>query len=127
MSDMNSLTGRWVGYQDRPLEAMLYFSKPEMINSVTLSTYEDLGAWIFPPKRIEIWGGTSANNLSRLVTYSPEQPADTRGRQLTPIVVSFAPSSVKYLKILAAPVILPSWHPEKGKKGYVFVDEVFVN
>jgi hypothetical protein len=32
----------------------------------------------------------------------------------------------KYIEIEAFPVsVLPKWHPGKGEKGWVFVDEVF--
>jgi hypothetical protein len=35
---------------------------------------------------------------------------------------------MKYIRLQATPVkSLPAWHPGKGQKGWIFIDEVFVN
>jgi hypothetical protein len=41
-------------------------------------------------------------------------------------VIPLERKSYKYFEIEAFPVnVLPKWHPGKGDKGWVFVDEVF--
>ena len=40
----------------------------------------------------------------------------------------FNTATVKYIKIIGNPVAkLPAWHPGKGEKAWIFVDEVLVN
>jgi hypothetical protein len=40
----------------------------------------------------------------------------------------FNPATVKYIKIIATPVgKLPAWHPGKGDKAWIFIDEILVN
>lgn len=127
-SDMDAKSGKWLGYDKNRFEALLRFEKPVTARNVTFSVYEDLGAWIFPPLKIEVWGGNDANSLKLLTTLRPKQPKEMEGRKMRPILCSFPATTVKYLKLVANPVrSLPAWHDEKGKNGYFFVDEVFVN
>ncbi|MNY68403.1 hypothetical protein D3C86_2061590 [compost metagenome] len=40
----------------------------------------------------------------------------------------FEPQQLSCIKLVAKPLSkLPAWHPGKGEKAWVFVDEVFVN
>ena len=42
------------------------------------------------------------------------------------LVITLKASRYSYYKLIAKPVNkLPAWHSAKGKKGWVFVDEVF--
>jgi uncharacterized membrane protein len=127
VSDMNTFSGKWIGFQDRKLEALMRFKEPVPARNVTLSTLEDLGGWVFPPKRVEVWGGSHPSNLKLLASHRPVQPKEFGARKLEPITLQFKPGSYKYLKVVAESVFLPPWHPEKGKRAYVFVDELFVN
>lgn len=127
MSDLNAGSGKWLGFQDNKMEAILRFKEPVLARNVTFSMYEDLGAWIFPPLSIQVWGGNDPRNLKLLKTHRPIQPKEMRARKIEPLLCEFEPETVRYIKLVATPVTLPYWHPEKGKKGYFFVDEVFVN
>jgi hypothetical protein len=45
-----------------------------------------------------------------------------------PIGGEFSPVEVKFIKVIAKPLTkIPEWHNEKGKKAWVFIDEVMVN
>ena len=42
--------------------------------------------------------------------------------------LDFKPVKEKYVKIVVVPVAkLPAWHHGKNDKGWVFVDEIFLN
>ena len=65
-SDMNFASGKWIGYRENPMEVMLMFNKPVEASSITLSMLQQIGAYIFPPAQVEVWGGTNKNNLKFL-------------------------------------------------------------
>jgi hypothetical protein len=47
---------------------------------------------------------------------------------MTPYDLTFPPMKLSCLRIVVTPVAkLPDWQQEKGKKGWVFFDEIFVN
>ena len=125
---MGAGDGKWLGYRNNRMEAMLYFSNAVPVKSVTLSTLKNIGGYIFPPTSVEVWGGDDLKNLKLLGRIQPEQPSKDGPAGIIPYDINFKEVSVKYLKVIAVPVPkLPKWHGGKGDKGWVFVDEVLVN
>jgi hypothetical protein len=121
--------GKWTGFMDEPLTALLSYKSPVTAQKISLSMLQNVGASIFPPVRLEVWGGMEANALKLLGTQKPSMPSEkepNNGEKL--FEVSFAPTSIRYIKVVAVPIAkLPTWHPQKGLKGWVFMDEVLVN
>ncbi len=128
-SDLNFANGKWVGYRQNDMQAMLYFNNPITAKSVTFSTLMNIGGFIFPPEKIMVWGGVNENNLSLLATITPKQPTkEMFAVENLALQCNFAPTQIKYLKFTAINVHkLPDWHPGKGQKAWIFMDEVFVN
>jgi hypothetical protein len=124
--DINS--GKWLGFDKQPFEAIVRFDEPVSADNVTFRTLNDIGAWIFPPTKIEVWGSNTPGDFKLLSTMIPKQPDTIESRKIVRYECRFKPATVRYLKLVAKPVTsLPRWHPEKGKNGYFFVDEIFVN
>lgn len=124
----NFKSGKWLGFKKNKMESLLLFNAPVTVKSITLSALIDIGGYIMPPVSVEVWGGNEANHLKLLGRVTPEQPTVVQPGYLKAFELSFAPVTIKYLKIIAVPVSkLPAWHPGKGDKGWVFTDEVFVN
>ncbi len=121
-------SGGWVAFRQNRMECLLRFSNPVPVKLVSLSTLIDIGSYIMPPLSIEIWGGDDPKNLSQLGKLIPEQPKAGKPSYTKGFDCKINPSTVKYLKIIANPVAkLPAWHPGKGDKGWIFVDEILVN
>ncbi len=124
----NFKSGKWLGFRKNKMEAVLMFAAPVNVSSVTLSSLIDIGGYIMPPVSIEVWGGSEVGQLKLLSHITPPQPTMIQPAYLKAFDLSFATVALKYLKIIAVPVLkLPSWHPGKGDRGWVFTDEVFVN
>ncbi len=121
--------GKWTAFMDEPLTALLSFKSPVMAQKISLSMLQNVGASIFPPVKLEVWGGMDANKLKLLGTQKPPMPIEkepNNGEKL--FEVSFESTSIQYIKVVAVPIAkLPTWHPQKGLKGWVFMDEVLVN
>jgi hypothetical protein len=127
-SDMNFSSGKWLGYRENTMQAILLFNKPVEAASITLSMLQQTGAYIFPPSQVEIWGGMDKNHPKLLGKIKPGQPNQESGTENLAIKCSFNKTSVSYIKLIVTPVkSLPAWHAGKGEKAWVFVDEVFVN
>lgn len=121
--------GKWTGFMDEPLTALLSYKTPVTAQKISLSMLQNVGASIFSPVKVEVWGGMEANKLKLLGTQKPPMPTEkeqNNGEKL--FEVSFEPTPIKYIKVVAVPIAkLPAWHFQKGLKGWVFMDEVFVN
>lgn len=128
LGDNDINTGRWIGFRENNMEALLLFKQPVTIQSVTLNVMRQLPAYIFPPTEVEIWGGANKNNLRLLNVIRPEAPKNKEERALINIESKFRPRSISCLKIVAKNLKkLPVWHPGKGNPAWLFVDEIFLN
>lgn len=127
-SDNDQNSGKWLGYNE-DFQGYLYFKKPVEASRITLSMLRNLGGSIFPPTRIEIWGGADEKSLKLLKVLTPEVPSkDIPGTEGLVYEAPFEKQRVSCIKVVAKALPkLPAWHSNKGNKAWVFVDEVFVN
>lgn len=127
-AEKNFKNGKWLGYKDAAMVAFMYFNKPIGVSSVTYSGMVDIDRYIFPPLRVEIWGGNDRKKMKKLGVIYPDQPKKSAPSTLTGYTLTFNTTEVKYLQLTAVPVPkLPEWHGGKGTPAWIFADEVFVN
>jgi len=83
-----------------------------------------------PPAEVEIWGGDDEGKLKLLKRVKPAQPTEKEKNvvRVEGLKIELVPSVYKVYKVVAKNVTkLPTWHPGKGDKGWIFIDEVFFN
>lgn len=126
--ELNFRDGNWMAWRGRNMELLLPLPKHSIIKSVTLGSLVDIGSYIMPPVKIEIWGGNEPGKMKKLGEIQPEQPAMMKPIYLRGFECRFEPTEVNFLRIIAKPVQkLPAWHPGKGDKGWFFIDEILLN
>lgn len=126
--DLNFRSGKWLGYKENGMEAMLYFKKGVQLSSVAVSALVDMGSYIMPPQKIEVWGRKGKGKMVLLKTLQPDQPAGNKPSYLFGYNLQFNSTEVDCLKLVVMPLSkLPAWHPGKGQQAWVFVDEIFLN
>jgi len=128
-SEGSPSSGKWLGYREQDFQAYLLFKKPVKAQSVTLSMLRNIKGFIFPPVRVEVWGGKDEKSLKLLKVLTPEMPDEKTGNgEGLSLEADFQQQELSCIKLVAKPLAkLPAWHPGKGEKAWVFVDEVFVN
>jgi len=123
----NHRDAAWLGYQQEDFVSLLKFRKPTPLTMVTIAYLLRTGPHIMPPQTVEVWGGNSEADLKRLQRVVPEQP-DKIQRDNLGINVPIKPGEYKVIKVIVKPLPkLPKWHPDKGKPGWFFVDEILFN
>lgn len=128
-SDDEFRNGKWLGYRENFMDALIIMKKPVQAQTVTLSMVWNIGGFIFPPKKVEIWGGTDQKQLRLLSTLKPEMPTkESPNRKLLLYKAEFTKQDIKFIRIKAYPSgKLPDWHQAKGELTWIFMDEIFVN
>jgi hypothetical protein len=119
----------WIGFRENPLSAEFKFPGGTSIHNITFSYDHNPGSWLFPPAKLEIWGGKDAGHLQLIKQLKPEQPAKMESTRNAALVIPVEGNYEVY-KIVAWPLPeLPKWHPSnnpntKDKRAWLFVDEV---
>ncbi|OYY02984.1 MAG: hypothetical protein B7Y76_04545, partial [Sphingobacteriia bacterium 35-40-5] len=118
----------WQGFKEKDMLLILNFKQPVKISSTVLNSIVNVNSSVFPPSRIEVYGGSDQDNLKLLNSFDPKMPAQKDPQQTFKYEVKFKPALVSYLKVIAKPVKkLPSWHPAKGKPALILFDEILIN
>ncbi|HXL56773.1 MAG TPA: hypothetical protein VN958_10975, partial [Chitinophagaceae bacterium] len=106
----------------------LNFTKVVTVKHVLLNMLKSTEQSIFPPVKLEVWGGMDKHQMKELGMLTPKMPKKNEPPVLIQPEIKFAATEVKYLKIIATPIrALPSWHDSKGERGWVFISEIVVN
>jgi uncharacterized membrane protein len=122
------ITGQWLGYRENNFEALLYFNTPIELSAVTFGNLADINSYLMPPKELQVWGGNSPTSLKLLGKINPTQPNKVLPAAVMGFDCRFPKQKVSVIKLVGIPVNpLPKWHPGKGDRGWLFLDEVFLN
>jgi hypothetical protein len=129
VGDTERVSGTWLGFNQNDFQSYLYFKKPVKAGNVTISMLRNIGSYIFPPTRIEVWGGANEKSLKLLKVITPEVPTkDLPGAVNLVYEAGFEPQQLSCIKVIAKPLAkIPDWHGGKGGKGWLFIDELIVN
>lgn len=120
----------WLGYKEDPFSGLFYFEKPQNISSISISYNVRVQSYIMPPAEVEVWGGAEKNNLKLLKKAIPLQATkdDLNLTRIQGLRIDFPSGPQHYYKVVAKNMQrLPPWHPGKGDRGWVFIDEIFFN
>lgn len=118
----------WLGYEGEHLSATLDLGKAETLNRVFVHCLENNVSWIFTPLAIEAY--TSPDGKKFQLAGQRQMPANTAmGEQKTYLLSCdfTAPTGARYVRVVVKSLLKnPAWHPGKGQKCWIFVDEIMV-
>jgi uncharacterized membrane protein/mono/diheme cytochrome c family protein len=120
----------WLGFREQPFAAAFYFDTIPTINSISISYNENVQSYLMPPAEVEVWAGESKDKLKLLKRTTVSQPTKEEKNivRVEGMKIDIPQSTYKYYKIIAKNVSkLPAWHPGKGEKAWIFIDEIFFN
>jgi Chitobiase/beta-hexosaminidase C-terminal domain/Planctomycete cytochrome C len=118
----------WLGFRETSFSTIFEFKESKSLKDVTVSFLKKIDSYIMPPATIEIWAGDTKNDLKLLQKNAPIQPLKSESSEVIGTSIPLNGTKYKFIKVVAIPVQkLPTWHPGKGQKGWVFIDEVLFN
>ncbi|MEZ4811130.1 MAG: chitobiase/beta-hexosaminidase C-terminal domain-containing protein [Allomuricauda sp.] len=112
----------WLGFQTEQVEIDLKFMQALLLEKVVLSVLQDQGSWIFSPNHISI-------NYKGLEIGSKtiEDCGEEANKKMDFIEIPIKNAVYDQLKITVESLDqIPSWHPGKGTKPWLFMDEILV-
>lgn len=120
--------GRWIGFYQNDLVAVIDLKESTEIRSMTLHTCVEKGDWIFDTRGITV--EVSDDNKTFRKVASEAYPAMTEkdADRIYTHTLKFAPVKTRYVKVTAlSEKSIPAWHGGKGTPGHLFVDEIALN
>jgi uncharacterized membrane protein/mono/diheme cytochrome c family protein len=120
----------WLGFREQPFAAVFYFDTAQTINSISISYNESVQSYLMPPAEVEIWAGDEKDKMKLLKKTTVKQPTEKEKNvvRVEGLKIETPQAKYKCYKIIAKNVSkLPAWHPGKGDKAWIFIDEIFFN
>ncbi len=121
--------GKWAGFEGDDLVTKINFEEPQTINSVSVSSLQDTGSWIFFPKKIEIYAKSENTPFQKIETINYDATNENKATEIKKkrFKIEFPTIHTKQIRIVVHNVgKLPSWHQGVGQKGWLFVDEILI-
>jgi hypothetical protein len=117
----------WQGYEGTDFEIIIDLHQAKQINSVTVGLLENPRDWIMLPVKIECSSSYDGFIFRIPVTTMVPENKNMKQTEIKDIKTELTTNS-RYLRIKAFNmVVMPEWHPGKGGKPWIFVDEIMVD
>ena len=119
--------GGWQGYWGSDFIAVVDLGKTETISKVTAGFLQDMGSWIWMPRRVEIELSTDGMTFGPAASMENNVPEERGGVVIKDFVQSITPQPARYVRIRAINFgKIPAWHPGSGGDAWIFVDEIII-
>ncbi|MDB4437186.1 discoidin domain-containing protein, partial [Akkermansiaceae bacterium] len=125
--DPENLKSDWLGFEGEDLVATIDFGKTILVEELGLSSCQVTSAGVFLPPTVEFSVSLNGKDFKSVATTTTEVPkkksVDTR-------ILSTKIKEVKarHLRVHAKNLgTIPDWHQAKGRKAWLFIDEILVN
>jgi len=126
-NSVNYRTGRWIGFGGRELEAVIDMLEPTEITTAEVRNCVVTGDWIFDASEITIAVSDDNKTFTTIKTETITDMHTDHWQEIVTHSFTFDAVTARYYKIIVKPTPMPEWHPGKGKKAYIFVDEIVLN
>ncbi|MDD4157787.1 MAG: family 20 glycosylhydrolase [Proteiniphilum sp.] len=117
-------SGRWIGFQKEDLVAVIDLLQPTAIHTAEIRTAVVTGDWIFDASELLIESSDDNKRFTQVVAQKITDDRKEHWSDISDHTFTFAPVTARYFKVTVKPSLIPEWHPGKGNRAFVFVDEI---
>ena len=123
----NFATGAWQGYQGQDFVAVVDLGKVEDIRKVGAGFLQDVGSWIWMPRRVEFELSIDGRTFNPAATIDNEVADKEYGVIVRDFVETIPLRKARYVRVKAYNYgRIAEWHPGKGGEAWIFIDEIIV-
>jgi len=128
VSSADHASGEWLGYEGQDFEAVVDLGKSVSISSLSADFLQSASVGIFLPKHVEFAVSTDGEHYSVVATVKHDTDAREAGPLTRRLSADNLSTEAKYVRVQAANIgPIPEWHRARGRKAWLFIDEILVN
>jgi hexosaminidase len=119
--------GNWQGFHQSDLDAVIDLGKPMPIKRIAAGFLNNTGSWIFYPTVVEFSISVDGEHFSNAGRFEIPLPDSHREPSIRELTQDLSSLKARFVRVFAKNVgTCPEWHPGKGDKAWLFVDEIVV-
>lgn len=127
MGDEGDLKTDWLGFEGEDFIATIDLGETMPIHELGISSCQVTASGVFLPPVVEFHSSTDGRIFQSMAVIKHDIPATQPFEKIT-LSTKIPPSKARYIRVHAKSLgTIPEWHPAKGRKAWLFVDELLVN
>jgi predicted alpha-1,2-mannosidase len=120
-------TGRWQGYHQVNLDAVVELEAVTDIQKITIGFLQDQNSWIFMPSKVEFQVSLDGENFVTVGIKENTLPDRTDKPVLHDFTTGDIRHRARFVRVIAHNRgTCPPWHPGAGDKAWIFADEIVI-
>jgi len=128
LSTTDNVSGDWLGYQGHDFEAVIDLGQSFPIRSLSANFMQTVSIGIFLPKQVEFAVSNDAKRFKVISKVEHSIDPKQAGPMIHTMTTDGLSAKARYIRVKATNIgLIPEWHPSKGRKAWLFVDEIIVN
>jgi uncharacterized membrane protein len=128
LGDRSDFGTKWQGYMNNDALVVFDLGDIKKVTEVKVNALHNIGAYIFPPVSLTVWGSKDQKNWELLKNFVSEPLKKSIPSAAFLYALAFKPVDIRYIKLQGQPIKkLPLWHGGKGKPGWFFMSEVIID
>ncbi|MCK5146901.1 GH92 family glycosyl hydrolase [bacterium] len=120
-------TGKWQGFRSGDVEATVDLGEVQEISQISVGFLQNVYSWIWMPESVEFMASVDGKKFNTIKTVIIDTDETEYGAIIKEVELSVDSLPLRFLRIKATgrgPI--PRWHPGKGSKRWIFIDEIMV-
>jgi hexosaminidase len=120
--------GHWQGFNGRNADVIIDLGDEFAFKSISVTFLLDQKKWIFIPDTVNFYFSLDGNNYQKVASVDHAIPLNNNIALTNDFTAKLnKPIKIRYIRMEAVNIgICPDWHPGKGQKAWLFVDEIVV-
>ena len=123
----NYASGRWLGFYNQTVEAVIDLGTPQEINQVSTEAIVNLPAFIMGASYVSVAVSDDGIHFNEVGNMDYPEDTDINRIDIDSYDVAFPPTTTRYVKVIIKPSsALPKGHYAAGQPAFLFIDEISV-
>lgn len=127
IGNSNYASGRWLGFYNQTVEAVIDLGTPQEINQVSTEAIVNLPAFIMGASYVSVAVSDDGIHFNEVGNMDYPEDTDINRIDIDSYDVAFPPTTTRYVKVIIKPSsALPKGHYAAGQPAFLFIDEISV-
>lgn len=120
----NYRTGRWIGFLNEDMVAVIdLLESTEISNAVIRNTVLTIDG-IFDAAEIVVESSDDHQSFTKVASITISDQNLKHWSDISVHTLTFEPVTARYFKVTVKSSVMPDWHPNKGSRAFMFLDEI---
>jgi hexosaminidase len=119
--------GKWQGFHQADLDAVVDLGEKTPISKITTGYLQETMSGVFLPTAIEYSVSDDGIHFVTVARFENPIPSEHQEAAIRDFTQTLQNVKARYVRVFARNVgLCPDWHPGKGDKAWLFIDEIVV-